>query len=64
MWLEFTPRMNQSYGPVRKYLTTTGPRQLIETRMVNTYSPIFIYSASMETSAPDGIYTFKEAKAS
>lgn len=64
MWLEFTPRMNQSYGAVRKYLTTTGPKQLIETKMVNTYSPIFIYSASMETNAPDGIYTFKEAKAS
>lgn len=64
MWLEFTPRMNQSYGAVRKYLTTTGPKPLIETKMVNTYSPIFIYSASMETNAPDGIYTFKEAKAS
>ena len=64
VWLEFTPRMDRSYGTISKYLTTTGGRLLVEERWIDTYRTTYIYSAALRTYVPDGIYTFKEAEAS
>ncbi len=60
VWLEFAPRMDNSWGYVDKYFTNPGGRILEESKWVDTYKTSYIYNSAMKKNVPDGLYTFRE----